>query len=229
VIQEEEILQVLRHDLHKIRIAGSMAHKSALQDKLAQHSDGMAAWLSRNFLKERFEESLYRKSLIFQNLNLKTPRTLVSLHRLEATDLFKESNAFKLHTAILKSKLLNLYCEARNFPYTSLKYHILLACALFYNLKCGYDLKDLYLCENLPPESPFQIILQYSNREWTILPARSKEGLSKIYPKFYMTWERRRKESFGGEHQVFDETLSSIGSWTVALATIEDFFTLVKS
>jgi hypothetical protein len=49
-----------------------------------------------------------------------------------------------------------------------------------------------------------------------------------MYPAFYLTWERRRKESFGGEHQIFDETISSIGSWTVALATIEEFFTLIK-
>ena len=158
MISEEEILQVLRHDLHKIRIPGSIAHKQALQDKVQQYADGTAAWMSRNFLKDKFEETLYRRSLIFQNINLKTPRTLVSLHRLEATDFFKESSAIKLHAAILRSKLLNLYCEARQFPYTSLKYHILLACALFYNFKCGYNLKDLYLCENLPPESPFQII-----------------------------------------------------------------------
>jgi hypothetical protein len=228
LIQEEEIIQILRHDLHKIRITGSLAHKNALQDTVAQQSDGMAAWMSRNFLKVRFEESLYRKSLIFQNLNLKTPRTLVSLHRLEAADLFKESSAVKMHAAILRSQLLNLYCEAREFPYSSLKYHILLACALFYNFKCGYNLKDLYLCENLLPESPFQIVYQDFEREWTILPNQSKEGLSKIYPRFYITWERRRKESFGGEHQIFDETLSSIGSWTVALATIEDFFALIQ-
>jgi len=33
--------------------------------------------------------------------------------------------------------------------------------------------------------------------------------------------------NFGGDHQIFDELLSAIGSWSVALATIEDFFSLV--
>jgi len=42
-----------------------------------------------------------------------------------------------------------------------------------------------------------------------------------------MSWERRTKISFGGDYQIFDELLSTIGSWTVALATVEDFFSLM--
>ncbi len=77
-------------------------------------------------------------------------------------------------------------------------------------------------------ESPFQILYQDRASTWTLLPNCQKAGLSKMYPAFYLTWERGRKESFGGEYQIFDETISSIGSWTVALATIEEFFALVK-
>ena len=165
---------------------------------------------------------------MFHARPLRPLRTLINQHRLEATKLFKESDPFILHQKILDSKPLNLYSEARSYPYTSLKYHILLSCALYYNLKNGSKLKDLYFCETRPKESPFQIIYQDSFRTWAIAPLQ-KEGIAKIHPKFYLTWERRRKISFGGDHQIFDELLTTIGSWTVALATVEDFFSLINT
>ena len=223
---EAEILRVLRHDMHKIRIAGAASHSQALVDVLSQQADAVAAFISRNFLKEEFEEQPYRKSLIFQTQNFKNPRALINQHRSEAATLFGETDAFKLHSSILKSKLLNHYAEARNFSYTSLKYHILLTCALYYNLKEGIKWNELYLCENCPSAHPFQIIYQDSAREWALLP-HSRGGMAKLHPQFYTTWERRTKISFGGDHQIFEELLSTIGSWTVALATIEDFFSLV--
>ncbi|MHA1650949.1 MAG: hypothetical protein ACTSYB_12205 [Candidatus Helarchaeota archaeon] len=45
----------------------------------------------------------------------------------------------------------------------------------------------------------------------------------RLYPKFYTTWERSNIQSIGDEDQTFAELLSTIGSWTVALATIEEF------
>ncbi|MHA1649293.1 MAG: hypothetical protein ACTSYB_03785, partial [Candidatus Helarchaeota archaeon] len=180
-------------------------------------------WLGRNFLREPFEKSIYRKSLIFPLRNFQNPRTLVNRHKAEVFELFKESDAILLHEAILRSKLLSLYNEARFYPYTSLKYHILLTCALYYNLRCGYQIKDLYLCENVPAENQFQIIYQDQERIWAILPDQKEAGLSRLWSKFYQCWDYRRKISIGGEHRIFAGLLSSIGSWTVALATIEDF------
>jgi len=223
---QAEMLAILRHDLHKIRITGASKHRDALHDELAVRSDGTAAWMSRNFLREPFRKQLYRKSLIYPMRNLNNSRTLMNLQRVEAAHLFQESDPLKLHTAILNSKLLNLYAEARRFPYTSLKYHILLTCALYYNFKLGFGLKDLYLCENQPSESPFQVIYRDATRKWAILPQCPSKGLSKLYPQFYVTWERRKYQSMGGEHQTFSELLSTIGSWSVALATLEEFIAL---
>ncbi|MHA1651755.1 MAG: hypothetical protein ACTSYB_16300 [Candidatus Helarchaeota archaeon] len=220
---EAEILAILRHDLHKIRITGALKHRAALQDELARRADGTAAWMSRNFLRENFRKQLYRNSLIFPMRNVTNTRTLANLHRVEAASLFQETDPLKLHAAILRSKLLNLYAEARRFPYTSLKYHILLTCALYYNFRSGFGLKDLYLCENQSTESPFQVIYRDLTREWALLPHCPSKGLSKLYPNFYTIWERRKYQSVGGEHQTFAELLCTIGSWTVALATLEEF------
>ena len=63
--------------------------------------------------------------------------------------------------------------------------------------------------------------------KWAILPRCSQNSLSKIYPKFYMTWERRKTQTIGDDSQIFAELLTTIGSWSVALATIEDFFEFV--
>jgi len=185
--------------------------------------------MGRNSLKEPFEELNYRKSLIFRLQNLQPSRALISQHRQEADTLFKTEEPIKLHEAILASHLLNGYSEARQFPYSSLKYHILLTVSLYYNLKNGMQLKDLYLCENLPNESPFQVIYRDTEREWALMPQQQVEGLSRVYPLFYKTWVRRRKLSIGGDHQILDGILSTIGSWTVALAYLEDFRELLST
>ncbi|NVM29079.1 MAG: hypothetical protein HWN65_09555 [Candidatus Helarchaeota archaeon] len=221
--QNEEFLKVLQHDLHKVQVPRALPHKIAMPNAKAQEADALAAWLGRNFQRDSFEKTIYRKSLIFPLRNFQNPRTLVSQHRAEVIDLFKEDDAIRLHNAILNSKLINLYCEARYYPYSSLKYHILLTCAFYYNMKHKFKLKELYLCENLPIKSPFQIIFQDQERTWAILPVRRKDGLSRIWPKFYQSWDYRKKISLGGDHRILAGVLSFISSWTAALASIEDF------
>ncbi len=218
-----DFLKVLQHDLHKVRIPGALPHKVAMPNKLAREADALAAWMGRNFLRESFEQSFYRKSLIFTVRNFQNPRTLVNQQKAEVSDLFKESNAVKLHTTILKSKLLNYFNEARFYPYSSLKYHILLTCALYYNFTKGYRLRELYLCENRSEESPFQIIYQNDRRWWSILPLRKTKGLSRLWPNFYHSWDYRKEMSLGGDYRILGGLLSSISSWSVALASIEDF------
>ena len=123
---------------------------------------------------------------------------------------------------------INGYSEASQFPYSSLKYHILLTVSLYYNLKHNTQLNDLYLCENLLSESPFQVIYRDIDREWALMPRQQANGLSKVCPQFFKTWIRRRKLSVGGDNQILDGILSTIGSWTVALAYLEDFRELLS-
>ncbi len=218
-----DFLRVLQHDLHKVRIPGALPHKVAMPNKLAREADALAAWMGRNFLRESFERSFYRKSLIFTVRNFQNPRTLVNQQKAEVFDLFKGSEAVPLHAAILTSKLLNYYNEARFYPYSSLKYHILLTCALYYNFKRGYELRNLYLCENVSEDSPFQVIYRDQRRRWSLLPLQKRNGLSRLWPKFYRSWDYRKKMSLGGDYRVLGGLFSSISSWSVALASLEDF------
>ncbi len=223
---ENDTSLILSHDLHKLRIEGALAHKSAMPNSLAQRADAVAAWLGRgseHYFHEQFEVSNYRKSLIFPLRNPQVSRRMIGQHRAEIKDLFKESDPYHLHEEILVSKLLNFYKEAREYPYGSLKYHILLTCAIYYNFYNNYKLKDLYLCENVPVDCPFQIIYRDAQREWSLIPHRKTRGMSRVWDKFHKTWMCRRKICIGGEHRVLDGLLSCIGSWTVALTTIDDF------
>ena len=224
---ENQVIQVLRHDLHKLKTPDAIPHEDALPDPLMKKADAKASWFSRNFLEESFENKLYRKSLIFQVYNFKVTRGLINKNRGEIKKLFQETDAYKLHELIINSELLNLYSEAREFPYTSLKYHLLLVTSLFYNFTLGHDINNLYLCENLPVKSPFQVIYKDMEREWSLLPVK-KGGMTRIYPQFFKSWERRTKTSLGGDYKVLDGMLSKMSSWSVALTTIEDFINFIK-
>jgi len=138
---------------------------------------------------------------------------------------YRESNPSELHRLILRSKKINEYNEAKSFPYTSLKYHILLACALYQNFLMGFKISDLYLAENALVDSEFQIILRLNECEWAIIP---RVGMSRIWPRFDLTWVRRTQESSIGGDRTLDGLLSRIKSWSAALATIEEYFDTIK-
>jgi hypothetical protein len=176
--------------------------------------------MSRNFAYQEIEEiNPFRHSLIFNNG--KVSREIRIKNRGELNILFNEKDPYKLHSYILNSRLLNQYHEAKNYPFTSLKYHLLLTCAIFYNLGKGYPIEKLYLCENEESESPFQIILKDESREWALL---KEKGMSRVLPNFSLSWVRRTEiTSIGGDGTVLDGLLSQIYSWSCALATIEDY------
>jgi hypothetical protein len=219
-VSEIGILQVLKHDLHKVRTPDYTSHKDALPDPLQKEADKVASRLSRNWEKREFEVKSFRWSLIKPNLGT-TGRDRARDLRQEVTDLFKETDPVTLHEKILQSEVLNHYVEAREFPFTSLKYHLVLAGALYYNLKKGGKWHRLYLCENAPVESEFQVIYKDDRREWS-LQVNSGFGLARVRLKFYETWDTRIESSIGGVNRVFDQLLSRIGSWSAALATIDD-------
>jgi hypothetical protein len=216
---DADYFMVLKHDLHKVSTRNAIPHKDALKDGLMRKADGTASWMSRNFAYQEIDEiSPFRHSLIFNNG--KISREIRIKNKDELTNLFNEKNPYKLHATILNSRLLNQYHEAKNYPFTSLKYHLLLTCAIYYNLAKGYPIEKLYLCENKEVKSPFQVIFKDENREWALLPDR---GMSRVLPNFSLSWVRRIKTSIGGEGTVLDGLLSQIYSWSCALATIEDF------
>ena len=100
-----------------------------------------------------------------------------------------------------------------------MKFHILLSCAIYHNLRNGIPWSKLYLAENAEKRSEFQVIYKDASREWALVP---ESGLSRVHLKFHETWDRRLKQSIGGKNQVLNNLLSRIGSWSAALALMEE-------
>ena len=220
-MDKNEFLLILMHDLHKLQIKGALPHSKALIGD-TQISDAIASRFSRNGGKTGFDNDnkLYVRGSYSLKFGKNEINKQINQKREVIFKLFQESDPLKLHSLILKSKILNRFSEALQFPYSSFKYHLLLTCAFHFNAKNGYTWKKLYLAENLEVESEFQIIFKSQDREWALTPAG---GMSRVSPKFYITWMRRTEQSFGGENRVLDGLLSQLGSWSAALGTIEDW------
>ena len=216
-----EFLVILRHDLHKLQIQGALPHSKALIGDM-KIIDGVASRFSRNGDKKEFnnDNNLYLRDSYILKYNKNEIRNQINKKRNEISKLFQISDPIKLHSQILESKILNRFSEARQFPYSSYKYHLLLTCALYCNAKNGHSWKKLYLAENKEFDSPFQIILKVKDREWALLPAG---GMSRVSPIFSTTWVRRTELSLGGVDRFLDGLLSQINSWSAALGTIEDW------
>jgi len=205
--------------MHKL-FPGATPHKEALKDPTARRADGVASWFSRNCLKRKFNKNYIRMSLIspVNSYNKK----ILSENRDLLWSLFNEEVPEKLHWKCLHSKLLNFYSESRIFPFTSLKYHLLLSCAFYHNFKNG--LTKLYLYENEIPDSNYQIIYVDNEIKWTIQHKKDVEKiLGPIYPYFNLTWARRINNSIIGGDRTLSSLLMGIKSWSTALATIEEY------
>ena len=155
-----DMVEILKHDLHKIKTTSYTSHKKSLKNELMKKADGIAARFSRNCWKFEIEDvSPYRQTYWTAKLFPVDRIKNISI-RQELSQLFTETDSLKLHSLILESKTLNLYSEAQNYPFTSLKYHLLLTCAIYYNLQKECEWFDLYLCENPSKVSQFQVIYQ---------------------------------------------------------------------
>ena len=214
------MLDILKHDLHKVKTPNYEPHKEALKNETMKKVDSVASMISRNWRKFEIEKSSpYRISLI-ESLNKEITRNERIFIQRELNNLFQELDPVKLHNLILNSQVLNKFSESQNYPYTSLKYHLLLSCAFYFNLSNGNKWTQLYLTEKTQKISDYQIIFKNKDREWALVP---DSGMSRVYSKFYMTWDRRIRFDFGGEHQVLNHILSRIGSWSAVLALMEEF------
>ena len=138
-----EYLAILKHDLHKIKVPGYVPHSQALTDIKMKKADGIAARLSRNWMKCEIEQLYpFRRSYITFDNDTTSNSEKQSLKR-KIEIIFDETDPKKLHSLILKTNLLNFYSESLDFPFTSLKYHILLTCAIYYNLVNGHQWSKL--------------------------------------------------------------------------------------
>ncbi len=162
---------------------------------------------------------LYIRDSYLLNVNKRYIESQIQKKREEIFKIFVEKDPSRLHSLILNSKILNKFAESRLHPHTSYKYHLLLTCAIYWNFKNASKWKQLYLCENGKMQSQFQVIYKDEDRVWALTP---EAGMSRVSPEFCKAWVRRTQLSLGGD-DTLDGLLSTIKSWSAALATIEDW------
>ena len=101
------------------------------------------------------ENRLYIRNSYLLKVEKNKIKSEIEKNRKYIFQMFNETDPYKLHLLILSSDLLNKFSEVRVFPYTSFKYHLLLTCSLYWNLKNNNSWKQLYLTENQEVDSQF--------------------------------------------------------------------------
>lgn len=155
----DPLLAVYRHDVHKLR---GRSHKAAVEEVAGQRvnesvprgADGDAALLSR--ARGDPEQTVANHASPYR-VSLRTGAPVVretdfSEAAIEAAvrDLVTIRDAAAAHRAWLDSVVAALFNESVYYPYTSLKYHVVLAAALLDNYRAGHAFEDLYLVVDAP-------------------------------------------------------------------------------
>jgi hypothetical protein len=150
-------------------------------------------------------------------------------------DLVSIENAEALHEAWLDASVPALFSESRYYPFTSVKYHTLLAAALLDNYRAGHDFEDLYLAvSEHGPEDP--VVVPHRTvltTPWFALhvtgePEHPAARIGDVPTRcFADVWARLPTVPFAVDEKrcwrVLDAQLRRIRSWSTALQYVEAF------
>lgn len=150
-------------------------------------------------------------------------------------DLVRIDDAEALHAAWVDAAVPALYSESRYYPFTSAKYHTLLAAALLDNYRAGHGFEDLYLAVSEhgagdPEVVPHRTVLI---TPWFALhvtgePERPAARIGDVPARcFADVWARLPTVPFGVDERrcwrVLDAQLRRIRAWSTALQYVEAF------
>lgn len=160
-LRADPMCAVYRHDIHKFR---SRSHDAAadefrgtpVNERVPLGADGDAASLSRPGGEPEptvaNHVSPYRLSLLTGSAATEEER-LVAMADAEMSDLVEPEDPEVLHARWLTSRVAAAYNESVAYPYTSLKYHVLLTAALLDAYRAGHAFDDVWLVAT-PTQSP---------------------------------------------------------------------------
>ncbi|MDS0258690.1 hypothetical protein NDI56_04605 [Haloarcula sp. S1CR25-12] len=251
----DPMVAAFRHDVHKLRGRSHDAAQEVFRDARVNESvplgaDGDAARLSRP--KGAPDETVANHQSP-RRLSLVTGGTAVASDRIRASDdapldwLVLSTDPEVLHSRWLTSEAAAAYNESVYYPYTSLRFHVLLVAALLDNYRAGHEFADLHLVATpsgpLPDEGrtaaaargsdavePFRTVL------WSPVMSLHVTGEPGDRPSaplgscparsFADTWSRLSAHPFDQSCRRWrrlDAQLRRVRSWSTALAYIEDY------
>lgn len=234
------LLAVYRHDVHKLRgrshtDAAATVAGERVNEVVPLGADRDAALLSRPRGDPEQTlaayESPFRLSLLTGEPV--TDETSVDAFRNAVCDLVEIEDPMVAHQAWLESDAAAVINEAMYYPYTSLKYHVLLTAALLSNYRAGASFDELCLVVDDPAKAvtPHRTVLntgpvslrvtaESDGRPAASLgsaPARSFADVWSRLPECPVDVDASRR------WRVLDAQLRRVRSWSVALQFVEDY------
>ncbi len=252
--EADPLVAVYRHDVHKLR---GREHTAAhdewygvrVNEDVPLGADRDAAVLSRP--RGEPEQTVSNHASPFR-LSLVTGEAMAESDRiLAATDggfreLIQSDDPAELHAAWLTSDVAAAFNESIFYPYSSLKYHVLLAGALLSAYRDGYAFEDLYVAVT-PGEAAaetrtaaaaraseavtsFETVLWSPTLTIDLTAAPGDRPAASLGPaparSFADVWSRLPAHPFQVDdarlRMVVDAQLRRIRSWSVALQFIEE-------
>jgi len=235
------MLAVYRHDVHKLRGRSHTAARervsgTRVNEKVPLGADRDAALLSRPGGEP--EQTLdahaapSRVSLLTGDVVL-TGSLGADGRGAAVRELVQVEDPVAMHEAWLSSDVAALFNESVFYPYTSLKYHTLLAAALLDNYRSSVEFEDLFLAVEDPegPVTPHRTVLLTPVARLCVTCEPGDHPAARLGDEpvrcFADVWARLPEHPFDvdGERRwrVLDAQLRRIRSWSAALQFIEEF------
>ncbi|WIV67362.1 hypothetical protein [Natrialbaceae archaeon AArc-T1-2] len=251
----DPMVVVYRHDVHKMNgrrhnAAADEYHGVRVNEDVPRGADRVAALLSRPAGEP--EQTVANHSSPYR-LSLLTAESATEPSRIEAAadggfrQLVVSEESARLHAAWLTSDVAAAFNESPYYPYTSLKYHVLLAAALLSEYRAGYSFDELFLAAG-PGEaaaadgsvdaalesavvSPHRTVLWSPLVTLEITSDPGGRPAARLGPgparSFADVWTKLSGQPFDADGMrtlmVLDAQLRRLRSWSAALQYIEEF------
>ncbi|MHA2296897.1 MAG: hypothetical protein ACXAEU_11555 [Candidatus Hodarchaeales archaeon] len=215
---------ILLHDLHKVFPGNDFKHYS-LPSPLKE-ADMYASRMARErtFARTNFTENNNR---LRYSMATRTPVTKKEPKKRKLLRELSASNPSELHELILETRELTKLNEAKTAPFTSLKHHLLLTCALGEHfLETGNaGLQGMILCiDRKKPENVYKIIgkcYKGKKRHWLWLDnTYSSGGNAHLFLSFRSTWNNM--VGMNPRSIALGSHVMAMNSWTAVLAMLEN-------
>lgn len=239
--ETEPMLAVYRHDVHKLQLRSHMAAHDTLagvpvNEQVPQGADADAARLSRP--EGEPEQTVtnhtlpYRLSLLTGRVVAEDDRTSGDVDR-AVRQLVRIDEPAAMHAAWLSSSIAAWFPESVYYPYTSVKYHTLLAAALLSNYRAGHTFEDLCLVVDDPTANPVphRTIIQTDHVHLRLTATPGDQPAAPLGPapvrSWADVWSRLPAQSLpvdtSRRARILDAQLRRIRAWSTALQFIEEY------
>jgi hypothetical protein len=160
-LRADPMVAVYRHDVHKLQSRRHDAAKSEeygvpVNETVPLGADRDAALMSR---PRGDPDVTVENHVAPYRLSLLTGQAATSVEVAESyvdgglPALIRPDDAVELHARWLTSPIPAVFNETAYYPYTSLKYHVMLAGTLLDNYRAGHEFADLWLVASRPEET----------------------------------------------------------------------------